>query len=263
MLRCFVERGDTVVDIGAHVGTFSVPLAHSVGWEGRVLAFEPNPSSVAMLRLNVILNGLQRVVTVSSLALSSESAAYYVVGNRTANSGASYLSATVPSQAAPRRRASDISSSGADSRAGSRNVATGDRSAEVEPSITVSATRLDDVLADRDGELHASLIKVDVEGMEEAVLAGASKTLERCRPLVYFEVSVEQAERFGLPDLAHIDTLQALEYRFYRNSAARNAATDGFELELVDSCRLDQLVRGGEVSDLLAVPVERKLDPCR
>jgi FkbM family methyltransferase len=47
------EEGETVFDIGANVGYFTTLLAHRVGSTGKVLAFEPHPKTVEMLRENI------------------------------------------------------------------------------------------------------------------------------------------------------------------------------------------------------------------
>lgn len=49
-----------VVDIGAHIGGFSVPMAR-LNPEGRLLAYEPDPESFALLRENLKRHGLSRV----------------------------------------------------------------------------------------------------------------------------------------------------------------------------------------------------------
>ena len=57
--------GDTVIDVGAHIGLFSLRAA-SAG--ARVLAVEPNPSTVGVLRANVESNGFTEV-TIRSVAV--------------------------------------------------------------------------------------------------------------------------------------------------------------------------------------------------
>ena len=42
LLHAFVDAGDVVYDIGAHIGTFAVPLAAAVGVSGRLVAVEAN-----------------------------------------------------------------------------------------------------------------------------------------------------------------------------------------------------------------------------
>jgi FkbM family methyltransferase len=61
----FMERtikpGDTVIDVGAHVGYFSLLMAALVGPSGRVLAFEPNPENYQRLLSHLAINGLTNV----------------------------------------------------------------------------------------------------------------------------------------------------------------------------------------------------------
>lgn len=55
-LRGFIAPGDVVIDIGAHSGDSSVPLALAAGPSGRVLALEPNPYVFPVLERNAALN---------------------------------------------------------------------------------------------------------------------------------------------------------------------------------------------------------------
>ncbi|MDO8562106.1 MAG: FkbM family methyltransferase [bacterium] len=52
LLRRIVKPGDTVVDIGAHIGYFTRRLSKDAGPRGRVFAFEPEPGNFALLREN-------------------------------------------------------------------------------------------------------------------------------------------------------------------------------------------------------------------
>jgi cyclic pyranopterin phosphate synthase len=58
--RLDLRRGATVVDLGAHIGGFALPAALRAP-EGRVLAFEPDPESRALLERNVLLNRIPNV----------------------------------------------------------------------------------------------------------------------------------------------------------------------------------------------------------
>lgn len=55
-LRNYIQPGDTVLDIGAHCGDFTVPLGFAAGSEGCVFAFEPNPYVFEVLQQNAKLN---------------------------------------------------------------------------------------------------------------------------------------------------------------------------------------------------------------
>jgi FkbM family methyltransferase len=67
------RRGDTVYDIGANVGVFSLIGATLLHGEGLLVAFEPGFASYARLCENIALNGLSSMVVPVPLALSSTS----------------------------------------------------------------------------------------------------------------------------------------------------------------------------------------------
>jgi FkbM family methyltransferase len=59
-----LRQGDVVVDMGAHVGTFSIRAAQIVGADGLVIAIEPEPNNLNLLQRNIEVNGLQNVIIV-------------------------------------------------------------------------------------------------------------------------------------------------------------------------------------------------------
>ena len=55
-LRTFLHEGDVAIDIGAHTGDTTLPIALAVGTRGLVYALEPNPYVFAVLTANASLN---------------------------------------------------------------------------------------------------------------------------------------------------------------------------------------------------------------
>ena len=55
-LRAFLREGDVAIDIGAHTGDSTLPIALAVGASGLVLALEPNPYVFKVLEVNAALN---------------------------------------------------------------------------------------------------------------------------------------------------------------------------------------------------------------
>ena len=55
-LCSLLKPGDTVVEVGANIGTITVPLAHAVGDTGVVFAYEPQADIYEMLRTNLNAN---------------------------------------------------------------------------------------------------------------------------------------------------------------------------------------------------------------
>jgi len=66
-----VRKGDTVLDIGAHIGIMAMYLAVMVGEQGRVYAFEPEPENFARLNEQINCNGFQNI-RCFNLALHSQ-----------------------------------------------------------------------------------------------------------------------------------------------------------------------------------------------
>src|SRR6202035_3309095 len=57
-----LSQGAVLLDVGAHIGYFSMKGSVKVGNTGRVLAFEPNPETLALLRENVQVNRAGNVI---------------------------------------------------------------------------------------------------------------------------------------------------------------------------------------------------------
>jgi hypothetical protein len=85
--------------------------------------------------------------------------------------------------------------------------------------------------------------------MELSVLRSARRVIERDRPILYFEVVVEQMARFGITKGDIEAFLRSHDYRFFRNVGERNSTNDAFTLAEVQT--LDE---GGVFFDVLAVP---------
>lgn len=64
--------GDSFVDIGAHVGLYTVLAAHRVGVTGEVFAAEPHPESFAVLQQNVQRHKIEQIVRPLQVAVSDE-----------------------------------------------------------------------------------------------------------------------------------------------------------------------------------------------
>jgi len=61
VIRDILRPGDTAVDVGTHLGYYTMVMARCVGPRGRVVAFEPEPMAAALTQRNLVLNGLNNV----------------------------------------------------------------------------------------------------------------------------------------------------------------------------------------------------------
>lgn len=141
------STGRTAIDVGANIGSYTMRLAKRYR---RVFAFEPNPYSCHILRLNVKLNRFTNVL-VQEMALS-ENDGIMPFFMQIEGGGASSLDPFHYGIAYDRR-------------------------------IQVNVMKVDDF-----GIQDADLMKIDAEGQELSVLKGATQTIEQCSPTIGVEV---------------------------------------------------------------------------
>jgi FkbM family methyltransferase len=73
-LRKFLSPGDVAIDIGAHTGDSTLPMALAVGPSGAVLALEPNPYVFPVLEENSRLNSSKTHIVPLMFAATPEDA---------------------------------------------------------------------------------------------------------------------------------------------------------------------------------------------
>lgn len=67
-----LSEGNAAIDIGVGSGMYTLPMAAKCGRTGAVIAFEPDPTLVAMLRRNIELNPRLKPALVRDLAVSDQ-----------------------------------------------------------------------------------------------------------------------------------------------------------------------------------------------
>jgi FkbM family methyltransferase len=183
VLQRVLRPGDTVFDVGANRGLYSVSMAATVGASGRVVCFEPNPALLPGLRHTVSATPWMTLVPV---ALSDEdgSATLFVGENHEMGSLADW---------------------------------TLERSGAETMHVDVPVARLDTLLA-AGAVPRPSVIKIDVEGNELKVLRGATALLD-CEdaPILVYESNVYAAVKAtGQPASAATAFLMDLARPGYR-----------------------------------------------
>jgi FkbM family methyltransferase len=176
------QEGSIVVDVGANIGVFSLWAAKFIGMTGRLVAIEPNPVSYPHLQRS--LRSLR--IPVDSLSVAC--------GEGETNAVLHFESGfTVSSSLDP--------------------------FAQADQSANVRVRRLDTILQEL-GIDHVDMLKIDVEGAEEAVLRGADRILSATDLIAVettdgtvgagvrrylsqrgFEVVAEETDHWGVPGL--------------------------------------------------------------
>lgn len=150
LIKNYVRKRDTVLDIGANIGQHSLFLSCLVGEEGRVHAIEPNPRLVVQMRRSIERNNFQNIsIHECALGTEEEKKKLYIPIN---NVGGASI---VPYQI---------------------NTST----------ISINLIKGDN-LCKPFGKI--SFIKMDVEGFEYEVLRGLEHTIEMSCPIIFLEYS--------------------------------------------------------------------------
>ncbi|TYT75305.1 FkbM family methyltransferase [Desulfobotulus mexicanus] len=149
-----IEPGSCVWDVGANIGALTVPLAHLVGESGRIVAFEPQPVIFNNLAANVSINGLNNVRCLP-FALADRSQELVV---------------KVQNYHAP-------------GNFGAVSLVNSKKSLPDADAVRVEAKSLSDL----NYLPKPAFIKIDVEGMEAAVISGLRKLISVTPPLLYVE----------------------------------------------------------------------------
>src|SRR5919199_476927 len=164
------KEGDTVVDIGAHMGRYTIPSSKSVGSSGRVIAVEAHPYNFRILRHNLRLNKLKNVNALNWAVYSKKAR----------------LKLYLPDEDLGYTMHHSLMT----------NYLASKYSREIERRyIEVEADTLDNLLKTR-GINDVNWIKIDVEGAEYEVLRGAKEILSANRRISIL-VEVHGKDTYG------------------------------------------------------------------
>ncbi len=200
-LKKHVKPGDTVLDIGAHIGLFSTAAAQLTGNNGKVYAFEPAAETNTLLKHTIHINQLQQIVEAYSEAMGATSGntVFYVSAIRgdNSNSMVSYKE---------------------------------DR--ELNP-VNVAMYSIDDFVQLKKIE-RLAFIKIDVEGAEYDALKGATNTLRNLKPACIVAIHPEPiAAKGDRLDLIY-DLIANCGYEIFCNQKIMDKETFCNNRELID-----------------------------
>lgn len=148
----FLTDGDSIIDVGANIGTHSIALASRFP-HSEIVAFEPQPLAFSLLAANVLAARASNVYPRNLGCAEAERLVHF----------------------APNYAAIDWNVGGFSLREAEEGQS---------GTVPLPLVPLDEIAFKR----RVQFIKIDVEGMEGEVLAGAPKLISRDRPLIYFEL---------------------------------------------------------------------------
>ncbi|NOY42655.1 MAG: FkbM family methyltransferase [Planctomycetes bacterium] len=175
-----IKEGDTVLEVGGHVGYLSVFFDNLVGESGKVVVFEPGENNLKYIQANTL--GLPSIEIVKSAVSNTDGTATFFEESLTGQNN----SLVVDYKVFYKNRANAYSSA----KYSRREVAT---------------VRLDTFCNER--ELSPNVIKIDIEGAELMALESGSQMFTKSKPLLMVEVTRQEKQVF--------DFLTGLGYQLF------------------------------------------------
>lgn len=175
-----IKRGMSIVDIGAHIGYYTLLFARLTGEEGKVFAFEPSAENFSLLTKNVEINGYKNVVLIPKAVLNFTGKTKLFLDK--------------------------------DSSCGHRTYLFEQKKGE--NCLLVDTVSLDDFFKDKNQNID--LIKMDIEGAEYASLQGMSRLLEKNKDLkIVTEFYPKLIREFGSFPEDYLEALTHWGFEFY------------------------------------------------
>ncbi len=211
-----VKPGQTVLDIGANIGAHTLPLAGLVGEAGKVFAFEPTAFAVRKCATNIALN--------ANLAARISLHQVMLVEKRGESLPAGVFSSWPLVEA------------------GALHEKHRGRLMDTKGARTAT---LDEMVAELKID-RIDFIKLDVDGYEYPVLAGARATLARYRPVIAMELApyVHAEHGHTLDELVSLLTASGYELRHIASLRPLPS----------DAAALRKMIPEGGSINVLAVP---------
>lgn len=171
-----IKKGDTVLDIGGHIGYYTLISAKLVGESGKVYVFEPDPTNFSILKKNVELNGYKNVVLVNK-AVSDKTGKCKLYLDEKDLGGHSI---------------NDIK--------------------DKMKSIEIESVKLDDFLKNE----KVDFIKMDIEGAEPKAIKGMGSILKRNNDVkIFMEFVPHFLRKSGTTPEEFLKTIRGLGFKIY------------------------------------------------
>lgn len=186
-----IGQGRVFIDVGANIGDVSMHAAQILKGKGKVIALEPDPDNYKRLMANLAVNSFENIQPFN-LGAGRSSGNYTIHSVSPGNAGMN------------------------------RILPEGDRRPD---GRQITLTTLDQLIT----ELALSeidLIKIDTEGFEMNVLAGAVRSIERFLPALFIEIDDNNLRQQGSNPREVVDFLQGFGYACLNSENGKTVCLD-------------------------------------
>ena len=179
LFKDLINLGDTIVEVGGHIGYISLYFSHLTGPKGQVIVFEPGSNNLPYIKKNIMQNGgsTRNIQLIESAVGKNKGVAIFYEDLLTGQNNS---------------LVKDFD-----------GLKTNQKNSFVKTAVyqrQVEVIAIDDLFLEH--RIH--FIKIDIEGGEWPAIQGAANTIRNCYPLLMTEI---QANRDDI-----MDFFQALNY---------------------------------------------------
>ena len=178
LIKKEIHSGDVVLDIGAHIGYYTLQFANLVGSTGKVYAFEPEPKNFELLKKNVQINKHDNVVLIQKIVSDKDGIVEFFISKFDSIGNKLF------------------------------------KSNEAGSSIKIESTTLDEYFKDLKKKID--FIKMDIQGGEGKAILGMKNLLKENKNLKIIQEWWPDAlkQNHANPE-DHLKFLQHIGYKFY------------------------------------------------
>lgn len=177
VLKKYIKNNMFAIEIGSHIGYFSLFLSNRLQSNGKLILFECSPGVCKLLKRNLELNGFDKFTKVEEMAVSDQNSTIdlYITDNE-----------------------EDATHSLIGGLAGKGS------------KIEIQTISLDNYFKNNNISTKLDFIKIDAEGAEGLILKGAKDVIKNYKPLILIEMHTIDGSTYKLAE----ELLREYDYRF-------------------------------------------------
>jgi len=225
IIETYLEPGDLFVDVGCNIGYISLLAGSIVGDHGTVLSFDPDPRAVRGMRENVKLNNMNNIVFIGKACSDSTGNAIFNIA----------------------------------SLCGWSTAVNDTPGLEIEKTIHIEKTTLDNEINKISINKPPKLIKIDVEGYEPYVLGGATTIIEKQETAFIIEINNRRLQGNGHSIDDVLNKFNPFHYYAYWIEEKRSLVNSLNDIRLKEINFSHR--NSGKDGDILVIPSQIKHHP--
>tara|TARA_Y100001936_G_C16093927_1_gene689646 strand:+ start:2179 stop:3057 length:879 start_codon:yes stop_codon:yes gene_type:complete len=214
MVKNNIKRDEIVVDLGAHIGYYTLMMAKLVGQNGKVFAFEPEPRNLKLLYKNIEVNSYRNIEVVPKAVSDINGECTLFVGQESFGANKIFKPKKTDTQ-------------------------------EFE-EIKTRTIRLDDYFEELGFLKKISFIKMDIEGSEVRALQGMKNILESNENLkIFTEINRDALEDNNSNFRNMLELLGKYNFKFYISNKKKS------EWRKIEIHNFEELMKNDSVMNVL------------